>query len=76
MRKEIRMVKGGEKEAKELFKKLTKGGTEVTPAGYSGKRVRMPNGDFIGYRPVAKSGSPTIDLKVQGVEFNKIHFYQ
>jgi SPP1 gp7 family putative phage head morphogenesis protein len=76
MRPKVRIVKGGEKEARELFEKLTKDGIPEKRAGYSGIGKRLPNGDWIGYRGVSKSGSPTIDMDVKGVNFNKIHFYE
>ncbi len=77
MRPEVRVVKGDETDAEELFKKLTEGGTPEQRAGYPGKGVKLPNGDWIGYREASesKSGSPTIDLDVKGIDFDKIHYY-
>ncbi len=76
MRPKVRIVKGGEKEAKELFEKLTKDGIPEKRAGYYGIGKRLPNGDWIGYRGVSKSGSPTIDIDAKGINFNKLHFYE
>ena len=39
-----------------------------------GKGVKLPNGDWVGYRPRSKSGSPTVDVSINGNPFNKIHF--
>lgn len=61
----LREVKGGQKEAKELFEELTEGGKDVTPPGYPGKFIELLGGrGLIGYRTGSKSGPPTIDVKV------------
>lgn len=70
----IRELPGGRPAAEELFDRLTKGGTDITPPGYPGKRVRLPNGDTIGYRPKSKSGPSTIDVDVAGVGNRKLKF--
>lgn len=70
----VRELPGGEQSAEELFDRLTKGGTDITPSRYPGKRVRLPNGDTIGYRPKSTSGPPTIDVDVAGVGIDKLKF--
>lgn len=70
----VRELPGGQPAADELFDRLTKGGTDITPPRYPGKRVRLPNGDVIGYRPKSTSGPPTIDVDVAGVGIDKIIF--
>lgn len=76
MRPKVRIVKGGSKEAEKLFERITKNGVPEKRAGYPGIGKRLPNGDWIGYRAASKSGSPTIDIDVKGVNFDKIHFYE
>lgn len=75
-RNEVRMENGGEKSARALYKKLSKGGTSDTPLGYPGEGTRLPNGDWIWYRPSSSSGQPTIDININGVPFRKIHFLE
>jgi hypothetical protein len=60
----LREVTGGQAEAERLFQELTQGGKDVTPAGYPGTLVELPNGQgTVGYRPASKTGPPTIDFK-------------
>ena len=73
-RSDIRVIKGGDKEARKIFDKLRKTGKPSTPKGYDGKGVKLPNGDWVGYRPNSKSKLPTIDIKIEGIPFKKIHF--
>lgn len=63
---EIRELPGGADAAEQMFQDLTEGGTLDTPLSYpdSGTGYRMPDGSFIGYRPISDSGLPTIDVKV------------
>lgn len=70
----VRIAKGGKNEAKALFEKLTKNGIPEKRGNYPGVGKRLPNGDWVGYREVSKSGSPTIDIDVKGIEFDKIHY--
>ena len=73
---------GDENEARELFDRLTKGGTDITPPGHIGKVIRLPDGSVISYRPKsktvprpeAKSGPPTIDVNVPGLKIRKLKF--
>jgi hypothetical protein len=59
----LREVKGGRAEAERIFQELSQGGTDITPQGYPGKLSELPSGrGSIGYRPVSKSGPPTIDV--------------
>lgn len=59
----LREVTGGRAEAERLFQELTQGGTDITPPGYPGTLIELPSGrGTIGYRPVSKSGPPTIDV--------------
>jgi hypothetical protein len=60
----IREVVGGQPEAERLFQELSAGGKDITPPGFSGRLVELPNGrGTIGYRPASRSGPPTIDVK-------------
>lgn len=59
----VREVAGGQAEAERLFRELTHGGTDVTPAGYPGTMIELPDSrGRIGYRPASKSGPATIDV--------------
>jgi hypothetical protein len=76
----LREVPGGQAEAERLFQELTQGGGDITPAGYPGKLIELPNGrGLVGYRPASKSGPPTIDVNVvdaagQPIPIEKIKF--
>lgn len=70
----VRILNGGDKAARRLYKQLGRGGKSDTPPNYPGEGTRLPNGDWIGYRPSSKSKLPTVDVKVEGVDFTKIHF--
>jgi len=60
----LREVTGGQPEAEKMFRELTQGGKEITPPGYPGILVELPNGrGTIGIRPASKSGPPTIDVQ-------------
>src|SRR5437868_4652955 len=78
----LREVQGGPAEADDMFKELTHGGRDITPAGYPGTLVELPNGrGTIGYRPASKSGPPTIDVNAvdpagQPIPIEKIKFVQ
>jgi hypothetical protein len=59
----LREVAGGQTEAERIFQELTHDGKDISPAGYPGKLIELPNGrGTIGYRPASKSGPPTIDV--------------
>jgi hypothetical protein len=76
----LREVTGGQAEAERIFQELTGGGKDITPAGYPGTLIELPNGKAtIGYRPASKSGPPTIDVKAidskgQPIPIKKIKF--
>jgi len=76
----IREVTGGQAEAEGLFQELTQSGKDVTPAGYPGTLIELPNGrGIVGYRPASKGGPPTIDVKAvdstgQPIPIKKIKF--
>lgn len=60
----LRETPGGQSEAERMFQELTEGGTDITPAGYPGTLIELPNGrGTIGYRSASKSGPATIDVK-------------
>ena len=72
----IRLFKGGENEALNVFKELTKGGkiicsdSEITV-------IKLSDELHISYRQLSKSGPPTIDINVEGVENNiKLKFIE
>ena len=68
-----RWKKGGKKAADELYDKLGKGKPDK-PKGYPGEGKRLPNGDWVGRRPVSKHGEPAIDLDVKDFPYKKIKF--
>ena len=72
----VRILPGGEAEAKELFDRLTKnkGGQDITPSTHVGQVVRLPDGSIIGIRPTSKSGPPTIDIKIPGLGVRELKF--
>jgi hypothetical protein len=76
----LREVSGGQPEAERLFQELTQGGKDITPPGYPGTLMELPNGKgTIGYRPASKSGPATIDVKAvdaagQPIPIKKIKF--
>jgi RHS repeat-associated protein len=63
--KRIRILQGGAREAEQMFAKLSKGGTIMKDNG-AHKLVKMPDGNFVGYRPVSTSGPPTVDVHFIG----------
>jgi hypothetical protein len=63
--------------AEDLFWDLTREGrigTVVNDARYPGILVRLPNGGFVGVRPVSTSGPPTVDLNIPGIDIREIKF--
>jgi hypothetical protein len=55
-RKSIRVIKGGQTEARVLFEQLARGGTPYVGA-YGGKGVTLPDGDFVGLRTYTTLGN-------------------
>jgi hypothetical protein len=74
MRPNVRILSGGDEAARAMYERLSAGGIVDTPLGYPGVRTRLPNGDFIGYRPLSRSGEPSIDLDISGFPYTKIKF--
>ena len=76
----LREVPGGQTEAERIFHELTQGGKDITPAGFPGNLIELPNGrGTVGYRPASKSGPPTIDVNAldsggQPIPIEKIKF--
>ena len=69
----LREVSGGKDEAERLFQELAQGGREITPPGYAGTLIELPNGQgTVGYRPASKSGPPTIDVIAVNSRGNRI----
>ncbi len=69
----IREVSGAAIEAEQMFQELSQGGTDITPTGYAGTLIELPNGrGTIGYRPASKSGPPTIDVNAQDSVGNRL----
>jgi len=70
----IRLFEGGQNEAIKVFKKLTKD-AKLINNNYPGKMYVLQDGSKIGFRPLSKSGPPTIDLDIIGYGNNiKIKF--
>ena len=72
----IRRLDGGLPAAEELFDKLAAGGRDVSPSGYPGKLVELPDGGRVGLRPVSSSAdkSPSLDINIPDIPVRKIHF--
>lgn len=52
-----------------------RGAVEITPPGYPGRMMRLPDGSTIGFRPSSTSGPPAIDLRIRDFpDVTKIHF--
>lgn len=73
----IRELSGGTAEASQMFGRLTRGASDVTPAGYPGTLMELPTGGTVGMRTVM-SRSPgtaaTIDVNIPNVPIEKIKF--
>lgn len=67
---EVRIVEGTTLDAETMFLRLTQGADILAhPArGAGGKFAQLPSGGQIGLRYVSKSGPPTIDVNVPGME--------
>lgn len=72
----IRIVKGGLKDAEDMFLDLAiKGkGKDVTPKGFDGMVVQFPDGGKIHFRPTSTSGPTTIDVLIKGLGIDEIKF--
>jgi hypothetical protein len=72
----IRIVKGGLKDAEDMFLDLAiKGkGKDITPKGFSGMVVEFPDGGIIRFRPTSTSGPPTIDIVIKYLGIDEIKF--
>jgi len=53
---------------------LARGGADVTPPGHPGILVELSEGGHVGYRPISRSGVPTIDVNIPGYDIKKIKF--
>lgn len=56
----------GTKAAEKLYNELTEGKTltDITPAGYKGRMVMLPDGGIVGIRYESGSGQPTVDVNM------------
>lgn len=76
----VRVMPGGETEASDFFTNLSSVGrgvdiTSSTTIGDGGAVVRLPNGGTISYRPISKSGPPTVGVTLPGYDdLRKIKF--
>jgi hypothetical protein len=57
----------------ELFDKLSKGGTDVTPPDYNGTSVVLADGTRVGIRYSSSSGGPTMDIVLANGKNWKVH---
>lgn len=70
-----RVLSGGVKEAEDLTLDLGRSGKDITPQGYPGIVIELPNGGgFVGFRPGSNSGPPTVDVKIPNVPIREIKF--
>ncbi len=72
----IRVLPGGMKEAEAFFRELGEGGPVIKDLRFPGTMVELPGGGRVGFRPVSKSGPPTIDVNIPGLkgEIKEIKF--
>jgi hypothetical protein len=71
----IRVLPGGAKEAEGFFQNLvTQTGATVDRVTGKGVVASVPGGGNIGFRPSSKSGPPTIDINIPGIDIRKIKF--
>ena len=69
----IREVQGDASAARKLFEQLSTGGDVVRSApGHT--LVQLGDDAYVGFRTTSKSGPPTIDVNIPGVEIEKIKF--
>ncbi len=72
----IRLFEGGKKEASQIFNKLTKNG-EIYFKDTEKIIYKFSDNTYVTYRPISKSGPPTIDIKMDGLEKNiKLKFLE
>jgi hypothetical protein len=64
---------GTEDELDSLYSKWSEGGNDITPKGYNGKLVELPDGSIVGLRNASKSGGATIDIKLPNGTVQKVH---
>jgi len=78
----IRVITGGQLEAETFFRQLSAGGTDVTPAGTTGRTViQLSGGGYVTFRTTS-SGTPagqtppaaTIDVNIPGITIREIKF--
>lgn len=65
---DIRVLKGGKEVAEDLFAHLTKGAKQMDKPSYKGQAYEIDKDSFVGYRSTSKSGPPTIDINIPGLE--------
>jgi hypothetical protein len=72
----VHQLPGGKEGAEALFDRLTKGkgGQDITPEKYPGTLIKLLDGSYIGYRPKSKSGPPSIDVTLPGLNSHKWKF--
>ena len=71
----VREVTGGVDDARALFNKLAEGGKVGPHPGVEGGLLaELPGGGHVGFRPSSKSGPPTVDVNIQGLDVRKIKF--
>ena len=73
-RPDIRVLPGGKGAADKLFAELSIGAIHVFVPHYPGTMKDLSAGGRVGYRPVSKSGPPTIDVDIPGIPITKIKF--
>lgn len=66
-------VVGSSEELQNVYEELGAGGEVVTPSGYDGEMVELPDGTRIGLRNTSSSGGPTIDINQPGRAPIKVH---
>ncbi|MBI3709770.1 MAG: hypothetical protein HY246_19145 [Proteobacteria bacterium] len=68
-------VSGGHDAAYQAFEHLRVGGTVVHNTNYPGTLVRLPGGvGFVGLRPVSRSGPPAVNVYVDEIPYETLHY--
>jgi RHS repeat-associated protein len=73
---DVRILPGGQAGAEALLEQLLPPGSTPYTGNYPGTGYNLPNGGFVGYRPISGSGPPTIDLSIEGMNPLKFKFIE
>lgn len=72
----IRVVRGGEGAAEEMFERILEVGESFRSSTYGGTLVRLSEVGFVGYRPPEESKPATLDVNIAGMRIKEIKFVE